>query len=311
MRPGRTEGTRIADDREITMVEALTYHKPGSTEEALRILHSLGAEAKILAGGQDIVPLMNQGKLAPRSIVDLKELTGLLGVWTRNGSMVVGALTTHRGIERSEHILARCGLLADAAGQIGGGVQVRNRGTIGGAICAGNPAYDFAPCLVALGAEFQLLSVNGERRVAAADFFVDAHTTALRPNELLAEIIIPIANSAASFAYQKLKFSDGCYCIASAACVLELNPDGSCGLVRLVLGGVSPTPIRLSQVETLVAGSQISEELLAKVTAAAQQSVGNPINDVQADGEYRRAMAGVMARRALARAFQRALPKKG
>ena len=293
------------------MVKALTYYKPGSIEETLRILDNSGAEARILAGGQDIVPVMNQGQLAPCSLVDVKELTGMRGVRTQNGSMVIGALTTHRNIERSDLVLARCGLLADAAGQIGGGVQVRNRGTIGGAVCAGNPAYDFAPCLVALSAELQLLSVSGERRIPAADFFLDAHRTALRPNELLSEITIPIANSGASFAYEKLKFSDGCYCIASAACAVELNTDGSCRLVRLALGGVSATPIRLSQVEALVAGSQISDELLAGVTAAAQESVSDPINDVHADGEYRRAMAGVMARRALARACQRAVLEKG
>jgi len=288
------------------MVKPLTYHKPRSIEEALRILDDSGAEARILAGGQDIVPVMNQGRFAPCSLVDVRELTAVNGVRSQNGSMIIGALTTHRNIERSELIRVRCGLLADAAGQIGGGVQVRNRGTIGGAVCAGNPVYDFAPCLVALGAEFQLRSVNGERRIAAADFFLDAHKTALRPNELLTEITIPIGSSTASFAYEKLKFSDGCYCIASAAIAVELNPDGSCRLVRLALGGVSATPIRVSQVEADVRGCQLSDELLGRVSATAQESVSDPISDVHADGEYRRAMAGVVARRALAKAFQRA-----
>jgi len=288
------------------MVKPLTYHKPRSIEEALRILDDSGAEARILAGGQDIVPVMNQGRFAPCSLVDVRELTAVNGVRSQNGSMIIGALTTHRNIERSELIRVRCGLLADAAGQIGGGVQVRNRGTIGGAVCAGNPVYDFAPCLVALGAEFQLRSVNGERRIAAADFFLDAHKTALRPNELLTEITIPIGSSTASFAYEKLKFSDGCYCIASAASTVELNPDGSCRLVRLTLGGVSATPIRVSQVEADVRGSQVSDELLGRVSATAQESVSDPISDVHADGEYRRAMAGVVARRALTKAFQRA-----
>ncbi len=293
------------------MVKTLTYYKPGSIEEALPLLHQLGAEVKVLAGGQDIVPLMNQGKLMPGSIIDLKSLKSLAGVKTQNGSVVIGALTTHRTIERSEVIQAGYGLLADAAGQIGGGVQVRNRGTIGGAICAGNPVYDFTPCLVALDAEFQLLSVTGERRVAASDFFRDAHITALRSNELLAEIFIPVSSSATGFAYQKLKFSDGCYCIASAACAVELDPDRSCRVVRLALGGVAPVPIRLSQVEAMLAGAQLTEELLTEVATAAQLAVTNPITDVQADGEYRRAMAGVMARRALATAFQRTRQEKG
>ncbi len=293
------------------MTKTLTYYKPGSIEEALPLLHQLGGEVKVLAGGQDIVPLMNQGKLMPGSIVDLKELKSLAGVKAQNGSLVIGALTTHRTIERSEAIQARYGLLADAASQIGGGVQVRNRGTIGGAICAGNPAYDFAPCLVALDAEFKILSLTGERRVAASVFFQDAHITALRSNELLAEVLIPISSSASGFAYQKLKFSDGCYCIASAACAVELNPDSSCREVRLALGGVAPVPIRLSQVEAMLAATQITEKLLTEVANAAQLAVTNPITDVHADGEYRRAMAGVMARRALATALQRARHEKG
>ena len=288
------------------MVHAPAYHAPTSLAETLALLQQLGTEAKVLAGGQDIVPLMNQGRLYPGSLIDLRALDGLATVQARDGSIVIGALVPHRDIERSELIRAGCGLLAEAAGQIGGGIQVRNRGTIGGAVCAGNPAYDLPPCLVAVDAEFRLASRSGERRATAADFFRDAHVTAVRPDELLVEIAVPVSGPDVGFAYQKLKFTDGCYCIAGAACLVQLRPDGSYRVVRLALGGVAPVPIRLDAVEAMLGSVRLTDDLLADVAALAAQAVSDPLDDLMADGEYRRAMAGVMARRALAAATERA-----
>jgi len=284
----------------------MKYHRPETIDDALKILDELGAATKVLAGGQDVVPLMNQGRLAPVNIVDLKSLKRLSGVQVDGATIVIGALTTHRSIERSETIQNGCGLLAEAASQIGGGLQVRNRGTIGGALCSGNPVYDFAPCLCALDAEVRLLSVHGERRLSCSDFFLDAHQTALGVNELLTEVIVPASNGSSGFSYKKLKFSDGCYSIASAACVVELNANGSFHRVRLALGAISALPQRVGSVEAELVGSALSEDALSRVSMAAEQSVEAPITDVHADGEYRRSMAGVMARRALLGAVQRA-----
>ncbi|MGQ0551452.1 MAG: FAD binding domain-containing protein, partial [Armatimonadota bacterium] len=202
-------------------------------------------------------------------------------------------------------------LLVEAAAQIGGGMQVRNRGTIGGAVSSGNPAYDFAPCLVAIDAEVRLVSASGERRVRAAQFFTDAFVTAARADELLAGICIPANGAQAAgpstrYAYEKLKFTDGCYCIASAACVVRMHADGTLASVRLALGGVEAVPVRLDAVEARLAGARLTGGLLDDVAALARKAVASPIDDVMADGEYRRAMAGVVARRALARAAARA-----
>jgi len=294
---------------EAHMTKTLTYYAPASLEEALDRLSQLGTDATVLAGGQDVVPRMNQGQLSPTNIIDLKALKNLVGTETANGAIVIRALSTHRTIERSEAIQNWCGLLADAASQIGGGIQVRNRGTIGGAVCAGSPAYDFLPCLVALDAEFRLLSSVGERRLPASEFFRDVGKTALRPDEILTEITVPKLSPDTGFSYQKLKFSDGCYSIASAACTVKLNLNESFAAARLALGGVAPVPIRLRQVEAMVGGARVTEKLLGEVAAATEQAVTNPITDVQADGEYRRAMAGVMAKRALTSAFERARHK--
>jgi CO/xanthine dehydrogenase FAD-binding subunit len=291
------------------MIRTLTYYAPATIQETVTLLHQLGAEAKVLAGGQDLLPLMNQGKLMSGALVDLKALKHLVGIQAHDGVIRIGALTTHRGIAQSDVVQARCRLLADAAGQIGGGAQVRNRGTIGGAICAANPAYDFAPCLVALDAEVRLLSAAGERRLTAATFFQDANITALQPEELLTEITVPAFDSSTGFAYQKLKFTDGCYNIASAACAVQLNPDGTCRFVRLAVGGVAPVPIRLHEVEGMLSGRGLTETVLTAVSAAAERAVINPIADVMADGAYRRAMAGVMAKRTFAAASRRALER--
>ena len=141
------------------------------------------------------------------------------------------------------------------------------------------------------------------------EFFLDVGKTALRPDEILTEISVPKLNPETGFSYQKLKFSDGCYLIASAACTVKLNLNESIAAARLALGGVASVPIRLRQIEAMVGGAGVTEELLGEVAAATEQAVADPITDVQADGEYRRAMAGVMAKRALASAFERARHK--
>ena len=288
------------------MAPSVDYIAPATLKDVLARLDALGSRATVLAGGQDVAPLMNQGTFAPKAIVDLKRIKGLSGIARRNGSIAVGAGTTHREIERSGVLQEANGLLVDAASQIGGGMQVRNRGTIGGAICAGNPAYDYAPCLVALDAAIQTRSSKRRRKIPAAAFFRNAGVTGLEPQELVTEIIVPSLPKGSGSAYYKLKFTEGCYNIASAACVVQLDGDGKAGMVRMALGGVSPAPIRLSGVEDAVTGSALSDELLAVVSSVAQKSVTRPISDVQADGRYRRAMAGVVATRALTEAFEKA-----
>lgn len=286
----------------------MKYFAPKSIDETLVLLRDIGPSAKVLAGGQDIVPLMNQGRLFPATIVDLHALRNLAGARRENGSIVIHALTPHSYTQSSPLINSECGLLSEAASQIGGGLQVRNRGTIGGAVCAASPVYDSAPCLVALGARFRLQSATGQRSVAASDFFHGAGATDLKPTELLLEIIVPVGYSR-GYAYEKLKFVDGCYCIASVACALKADSDGSIEEVRLVLGGVEPVPTRLGQAEQLLRGSKLTKELLRKVQEIVPALIQSPITDVQADGEYRRSVSGVLVGRALGRAFRRVAGK--
>jgi CO/xanthine dehydrogenase FAD-binding subunit len=289
------------------MSGAMDYYRPASLPEALAVLARFGGEARPLAGGQDLVPLMNQGRLAPAAIVDLKHLRDL-AVIAGGDTLRIGALVTHREIATSESVLTMCPLLAEAAGHIGGGPQVRNRGTIGGSVSARNPAYDYAACLLAVDAEFRIAGQRGERRVAASVFLREAPASEPASAELLVEVVVPVTDPAAGWAYEKLKFTDGCYTIAGAAAMVTLDARGMCMAVRFAVCGVEPVPARMRDIEDRLVGVRLTEAVLADTAAAVEGQIAQPLTDALADGDYRRAMAGVVARRALERAARRARP---
>lgn len=296
----------------------IVYLAPRSVDDALTALRELGPAATVLAGGQDVMPLLNQGRLTPSHLVDVSHLGGLAAisddgvsgdqcVMSHEHVISVGALVTHAVLARHPLIRRKAPLLSEAAGQIGGGIQVRNRGTIGGAVSAANPAYDLPACLVALDAMCVLASTQGTRRVPAAAFFAGPGRTARRPDELLVAIEVAPQPSRSGSAYAKLKFTDGGYNIAGAACVLTMAPDGTCLKASLALSGVAEVPLPLPSAETLLTGARIADNTLAALAAVASSSVNAPITDVMADGDYRRAMSGVMAAQAVERASARAL----
>ena len=280
---------------------APTYRVPRSLSDALMVLHDLGAAATVLAGGQDIVPLMNQGRLVPSHLVDISRLIELHGI-TENGVITIGALTTHADLARHGIIRTRLPLLVDAVRQMGGGLQVRNRGTIGGALCAANPAYDLPACLLALDAVLILAGAAAMRRVPASAFFLGAGRTARRAGELLTAIEVPPPPAGATAAYVKLKFMEGGYTIAGAACVLVMAADGTCREARLAVSGVSGAPQRVPAAEAALAGIRVTGDALSAFAAQVEGAITDPIEDVMAPGDYRREMAGVVARRAAARA---------
>jgi len=286
------------------------YSRPQTVEQALEILAAAGPRATVLAGGQDVVPLMNQDRLRPAHLVDISRLAVLARV-ADDGEVTVGPLVTHAQLARHPVIRARLPLLADAAEQIGGGVQVRNRGTIGGSVCAANPVYDLPPCLVAAEARLVLRNVRGQRRVAASEFFLGAAGTALMPGELLVGVECPPFGDGTGWAYQKLRYTEGCYNIASAATLVTLAPDGTCTRARVVVGGVTDAPRRLQEVEQAIVGAGITGAVLAEAELVASALITDPISDVLADGRYRRAMAGVMVRRSLEWAVQQARGQRG
>lgn len=292
------------------MTAVVRYRRPATLDEALVLLADLGPRATILAGGQDVVPLMNLGRLQPADLIDISALDDLRGIAQDDRGVTIGALVTHREILSMSAAIPSLALLAAAAAQIGGGMQVCNRGTIGGAVCVGEPAYDYPACLVVLDAQCRLVSKAGERLVPASAFFRGARDVDRRPDELLASIVVPALMPGTEAAYRKLKFTDGCYGIVTAACSVALASDGSVEAVRLAVGGATAAPVRLGSVEAMLTGAhltdgRLTDGALAEAARRAEQAIEEPLTDAMAHGDYRRAMAGVMVRRVLADALAR------
>lgn len=273
------------------------YARASSLDDALRLLARHGAGAKVLAGGHSLIPLLKLRLARPERLIDIGRLRELRGIRRLpDGRLAVGALTTYRDLLASEDI-AHYGLMRDVLPGIGD-VQVRNRGTIGGAIAHADPASDMAAVLLALDAELVLRSVRGERRVRTSEFLLGSFHTALAPDELLVEIVLPGGLPNASSAYRSLEARASGYPIAGAATVLVLAPDDTVAYAAVALTGVADIAYRASGAEAALTGKPLSAEAFA--AAAAHATDGRTVNgDLHADREYRTAMAAVVVRRSL------------
>jgi carbon-monoxide dehydrogenase medium subunit len=290
------------------MRQQVRYYAPESVEEALAIAAEWGSEARFLAGGQDLMALVNKGVMCPRVVVDLARLGVLRGIVEEEGEegrqLRVGACTAYREIEASGLVREHCSVLAETAAQIGGGIQVRNRGTIGGAVCAGNPAYDCLPVLLVLGARFQLARKNAMMQLRADEMFSEAWPRNIE-GWLLTNIFVPVPSGAAAFV--KLKFTEGCYPIASAACQVKMDGNGRISELKMALGAVARWPLRLSRLEQELVGRGVGELLGERTMRGVEKYLDVPVvDDVQADGWYRKEVAGVLMARAFRLAVSRA-----
>jgi carbon-monoxide dehydrogenase medium subunit len=283
------------------------YHAPKTLEEALRLVERHGDEAKILAGGHSLLPLMKLRLATPRFIVDIGRLRGMSYIREEGGHIVIGALTTHVEVEHSELLQKKCAVLAETAGNIGD-VQVRNRGTIGGSLAHADPAADYPATILALDAEMVVASSSGTRTIPARDFFVDMLTTQLRPGELLTQVRVPILPPRAGSAYCKLHQPASGFAIVGAAARLDVERSWKITAAAVGLTGLSPKAFRAAAVEKALVGKKASEKLLADAARHAAQGI-EPLADLHASAEYRREMASVFTRRALERALARALGK--
>jgi CO/xanthine dehydrogenase FAD-binding subunit len=247
---------------------------------------------------------MTKGTARPAVVVDLRYLRELATVGLAADAVRIGATVTHAEIRRDRLVAAHCPLLASASGTIGGGLQVANRGTVGGTVCYANPVGDYLPCLVALDACVVLRSNGCERRVRVAELVTDAFTVDRRPNELAVGVEVP-ARARARAAYEKLKFADGCYGIANAACHVEID-EGICRSARLVVGGVEATPRLLTAAAAALVGTTITPKLAREAGELAIEAIEAPRTDALADGDYRRRVTGVLVARAIVAAAIRA-----
>jgi carbon-monoxide dehydrogenase medium subunit len=269
---------------------AFEYKRASSVEETLALLTEHGDDAKLMAGGHSLLPLMKLRLAAPAVVIDIARIPGLSYVRDAGDHLAIGALTRHREVEIDELVATHVPLLGHVAGQVGD-PQVRHRGTIGGSIAHGDPASDLPAASLALGASFTVVGPRGERRIAAADFFVGFLETALAPDEILTEIVVPKATGA-GWSFQKFNRRAQDWAIVGVAAVRN----GSTGIGLVNMGS---TPLRAAAVEAALASGATAAE------AATHASDGlDPPADLNASVEYRRHLAEVLVRRALEEAGQ-------
>jgi aerobic carbon-monoxide dehydrogenase medium subunit len=278
------------------------YHAPSSLDEAIKLLSSDGGDAKILAGGHSLLPLMKLRLAQPSALVDIGRIPGLSGIKVSGDAVTIGALTTHAEIEASQELEQRLPLLPECAAVIGD-LQVRNRGTIGGSLAHADPAGDFPAVILALDAEIKARGPNGERTIKAADFFVDMLTSALEPNEILTEIRIPLLPPRTGTAYLKMDHPASHYALCGVAAVLTLADGGTISDARVGITGVAPRAYRASEVEQALKGQAAGADTFAKAAEHAADGQ-ETLDDLHASSDYRAHLARVYARRALEKAAQ-------
>ena len=285
---------------------AFAYDRASSVDEALALLVTHGADAKIIAGGQSLLPLMKLRLARPDRLIDIGRIESLRGVRELpDGRQSIGALTTYAQLLQEPSITA-LRLMADALPRIAD-LQVRNRGTIGGAIAHADPASDMPALLLALGADVVARSsIRGERVIPVTEFFDGAFATALEPDELLTEIRLPAPSGSYASAYHALEVPASGYAVAGVAVVVGRTGGGSGGVddVRIAVTGVGDHAYRAASAEAAIRGSELGDEAIAAAAAKATEGI-QVQGDIHADATYRTAMAGVMTRRALETARDR------
>jgi carbon-monoxide dehydrogenase medium subunit len=268
------------------------YEAPESLEEAIRMLHENGEDAKLLAGGHSLVPLMKLRLAAPTVLIDLRKIPGLHGIQRDDGDWRIGPMTRHADLQDTPEL----GVASRAASLIAD-QQVRNRGTIGGSLAHADPASDMPAVLVACEGELTVRGTGGERTIAAADLFQDYLTTSLAQDEVITEVRLP-ALEGYGVGYQKFTRRAEDWAMVGVAALVKKGADGSCEDVRIGLTNMSSTPIRPSAAENALRGGALDAESVA--AAAGQAAEGtDPPGDLNATPEYKRHLARVLTRRAL------------
>ena len=280
------------------------YHAPESVEAALALLAELD-DAKVLAGGQSLAPLLNMRLAVFDHLVDLRRLDELRGIERRDGQLWIGAATTQAAIEASDDVAEAVPLLAKATPFIGH-VQIRNRGTIGGSIAHADPAAEYPAVALALDAELEVSSVRGTRVVPAAEFFDGLFTTTMADDEMLTGVRFPIWDGRCGFAVEELARRHGDFAVAGACVAVELGGDDAVRRCSVGLFGLGSTPVRGTAAEELVTGKRIREIEAADVGAAAVERLGYVPEDLNGSAEYRTRVGAVVVARAWARAIEEA-----
>ena len=274
------------------------YVAPTSVEDALAALSQHGDDAKIIAGGQSLLPVLRMRLNAPEMVIDLGRIDSLRGVRDEGDSIVIGAMTTHHEVRDSDLVQEHALLLSKAAAEVAD-PQIRHRGTFGGALAHADPAGDLGAPALALGAEFVIAGSGGTRTVSADDFFVDLFETAVGEDEILTEIRVP-KHTGWGAHYEKFVRVAHQWPIVAVGAAVRVE-DGTIAEARIALTNMGSTPLRGRGVEEALAGAAATEDGVAAAAAGAAEGT-NPPSDLNGDADYRRHLAGVLTRRAVLKA---------
>lgn len=280
---------------------AFDYASPSSLDEVISLLRQYQDDAKVLAGGHSLLPLMKLRLAAPGMLVDLGRVPDLAYIRDRGDYVAIGAMTTLHSMESSDLLRQRLPLVADTAGLVGD-MQVRNRGTIGGNLAHADPASDFPSVITALGGKIVARGPDRDRIIDAQDFFQDIWTSALQPSEVLTEIRVPYAQGEPAQAYEKFRQRSQDWAIVGVA-VNITRSNGSVGNASVVLANVGTTPVRATAVEDALRGQEANAASVRVAAERASEGL-NPSAELRADPDYKRHLARVLTRRALERALQ-------
>jgi carbon-monoxide dehydrogenase medium subunit len=278
------------------------YHRPSSLDEAVELMATL-EEAKILAGGQSLIPLLKFRFAAPAHLIDVNRVPGLDGIAEDGGHLRIGTLVRHNQMAAWDPVSARYPVLAAAAPQIADPI-VRNLGTIGGSLAHADPAGDWGAVMLAVGATVVARSVRGERDIPIREFFQDIFTTALQPDEIITEVRVPAPSGRFGGTYMKLERKVGDFATVAAAVYVSMD-DGTIGRAGIGLTAVGTKNIEPAEAEAALAGADPSEDLFAEAGRLAAAAT-SPIADVRGSAEYKRHVVEVFVRRGLARAVEMA-----
>ncbi len=280
------------------------YVVPASIDRAIAALADAGGEAKILAGGQSLVPMLNFRLLRPSVLVDINRIPGLAYIEETADSVRIGALTRHFQLETSPVIARHFPVVSCAMTHVAH-LAIRNRGTIGGSLSHADPAAELPMLAVLLDAELNIASPSGKRPIAARDFFLDALTVNLGGADIVTEIVLPKLPANSGWGFEEVARRHGDFALAAVAAILTVS-GGAIAQARLALTGVGPTPLRVPEAEALLIGHALDAELMSRSMSAVRRAI-TPESDLHASSDYRRHLAGVLTVRALAAAWDRAI----
>jgi CO/xanthine dehydrogenase FAD-binding subunit len=285
------------------------YFAPQSVGEALALLAEHADEARVLAGGQSLVPLMNMRLVHPGVLVDINNIDELAYINAWDGGVAIGTMTRDAALLGDRTVTERLLMLTEAAHCVGH-PAIRNRSTVGGSIAHADPAAELPAVMVALNAEFVARSRSGSRTISAQDFFKGYLTTDLKEEEMLTELRIPGLPSRSGSAFVEFARREGDYALAGVAAVITLDSNGTIADARLGLCSVGPAPVRPQAAEALLHGQRPGNEAWAAAASAVVSILDNPLSDIHGSADYRRHLAGVLTRQALTTAAERAEGKR-